>query len=120
MNDSAVILLRATRCNSSNEEKFNRWYDEVHVPLLLKFPGLRSVSRLRMLGDDEGYPGYLAIYTFADKEAFEAYGRSPEKAAADKERTETWGENVYETTWRAAYEWLRSWGEETPLKACEG
>ncbi len=109
MENKPVILLRATLCAPADEEKFNRWYNEIHVPLLLKYPGLTGVSRYRMIDDETGYPKYLAVYNFTSAEAFHAYGGSPEKAAADKDRAETWKDRVYETTFRAAYELLRTW-----------
>ena len=56
------------------EALFNEVYDTEHVPLLLKVPGVRAVTRLKtepaavMLGgerkplDGDGAPSYVAIY----------------------------------------------------------
>ena len=42
------------------EELFNKLYDEEHIPLLLKVPGVQAVSRYET--SVEGFPKYLAIY----------------------------------------------------------
>jgi antibiotic biosynthesis monooxygenase (ABM) superfamily enzyme len=41
------------------EKEFNDWYNEEHVPALLKVPGVRGASRYASL---EGTPKYIAIY----------------------------------------------------------
>jgi len=42
-----------------SEKQFNEWYNEEHVPALLKVPGVRGASRYASL---EGTPRYVAIY----------------------------------------------------------
>ncbi len=82
MTDKPIILIRATQCQPEVEEKFNKWYDEIHIPLLLKFKGITEVTRYKLMTETEEYPKYLAIYTFESQSAFEAYETSPELAAA--------------------------------------
>src|SRR5947208_2940033 len=41
------------------EAEINRWYDEEHIPLLLKVPGYRSSRRYVAV---EGAPRYMAFY----------------------------------------------------------
>jgi hypothetical protein len=50
------------------EEAFNRWYDTVHVPALLRCPGWLSARRYVNL---EGGPKYLAVYEVAGSWAYE-------------------------------------------------
>ncbi len=40
MENNLVINMVATRCQPEVEVKFNKWYDEIHIPLLFKFPGM--------------------------------------------------------------------------------
>ncbi len=47
-----------------HEDEFNRWYDEEHVPLLSRVPG---VLRARRFFDPNGKPRYIALYDLADK-----------------------------------------------------
>jgi hypothetical protein len=46
-------------------EEFNRWYDEEHVPLISKVPG---VLRARRFVDPAGKPRYVALYDLAGPE----------------------------------------------------
>ena len=67
------IWVVTTRCTDpSREEEFNRWYDEVHLPDLLKVPGLVAAQRYRFHGHTPMFPPpegapeptYVAIYEF--------------------------------------------------------
>lgn len=49
------------------EEDFNRWYDEEHVPALLKVPGYRSGTRWVAV---EGEPKYMAFWEIDSMEAY--------------------------------------------------
>ena len=109
-----VFYFVAADCASGLDEKFNRWFDEVHVPLLLKFRKLKSVSRYRLAelrGEGvsrykpaEGWPQYLTIYEFEDLQAVEEYLTSAELEAARQEMQQTWKEGEVEVKWRAHYE----------------
>ena len=109
MESKSVISMLAIQCPPETEEKFNRWYNEVHIPMLLKNKEIRRVTRYKRLSADEEYPNYLTIYEFDSKEAFDAYNASPELAAAHKERQETWREGGYERKWRVQYEAIKTW-----------
>ena len=109
METKPVINIVGTRCRPEDEEKFNKWYEEVHVPLLLRFKGLKAVTRYKITSEAEEYPKYLAIYKFDSQEAFQAYETSPELAAAREEMRETWKERGYEIKWRVQYESMKTW-----------
>jgi len=109
METKPVIHMVAARCQPEVEGKFNKWYNETHVPMLLKFDGLKGVTRYKILKSTEAYPEYLVIYEFDSREAFEAYESSPELTAALEEMRDTWKEGGYETVWRVQYEPLKTW-----------
>lgn len=44
------------------EEEYNAWYDEEHIPFLLRVPGVLRARRFRAV---EGEPRYLALYDLA-------------------------------------------------------
>ena len=50
-----------------NEEEFNRWYDEEHIPERLSIPGVLNAARYQAL---QGGPKYLACYELAEPEAW--------------------------------------------------
>lgn len=62
-------------------EEFDRYYREVHAPLVKKVPGIERIVVNRVVGDPMGgRPRYylVAELHFADRAAFEAAARTPE------------------------------------------
>lgn len=114
METRRVFYFVASDCAPGLDEKFNRWFDEVHIPLLLKFNKLKNVSRYRLAelrGEAvsrykpaENWPKYLAIYEFEDLQAVEEYLTSAELDAAREEMQQTWKAGEVEVKWRAHYE----------------
>jgi len=109
METKPVINIVGTRCRPEDEGKFNKWYAEVHIPMLLRFKGLKAVTRYKIINEAEEYPKYLAIYKFESQQAYEAYETSPELVAAREERDETWKERGFEVKWRVQYEPMKTW-----------
>jgi hypothetical protein len=68
-----------------DEDGFNAWYDEEHVPLRLAVPGFLNARRYRA-ASDEG-PRYLALYDLRSLDVLEtrAYQRLAEERS-DRER----------------------------------
>ncbi len=106
-----VINLIGIECKPEAEQKFIHWYDNIHIPLLMKFKGLIGVKRYRLTGGS-AYPRHLAIFEFDDQAAFDAYEKSQELAAARAESYETWKQDRFEVKWRGQYQYLRSWVRE--------
>jgi heme-degrading monooxygenase HmoA len=109
MESSPVINVVASQCQPEVEEKFNKWYDEIHIPLLFKFKGMKKVTRYKIVKETEEYPAYLTLYEFESRKAYEEYAGSPELAAARAEMNETWKEGGFEIKWRVQYEALKIW-----------
>ena len=109
METKPVINVIATQCQPEDEEKFNRWYDERHIPLLLKFKGLKEATRYKIISETDEYPKYLTIYKFDSQKDYEEYQVSPEYAAAIEEMRESWGESGFELKWHVPYETMKTW-----------
>jgi uncharacterized protein (TIGR02118 family) len=109
METKPIIYLVASQCHPEDEEKFNTWYNEIHIPLLLKFGGIKKATRYKIVNEAEEYPKYLAIYEFKSQKAYEAYTTSPERAAAMEDLEETWEERGFEIKWRVCYEPIKTW-----------
>ena len=105
----SVLHVVGVQCKPGLEEKFQQWYSEVHVPMLLKFPGLKSITQYQITKPDAKYPSFLATYEFDSVEAFEKYERSDELAASRKQADETWAEGDQEIKWRVQYSATRTW-----------
>ena len=109
METGRVINIVATECRSDEESKFNKWYNEIHIPMLLKFKGVLGVTRYKLIGKDEGQAKYLAVYEFKDARSYEAFQNSSELAAARDEMNQTWKSSGFNVKWRAQYESIKSW-----------
>jgi len=54
-----IILIVRTDVMPEMEEEFNRWYNEEHIPRLLKVPGVLSAKRGTSTADGQKY---IALY----------------------------------------------------------
>jgi hypothetical protein len=59
-------LLVYSNPTEGNEDAYNRWYNEVHIPDVLKVPGFKAASRMRVspLTAEGARHNYCAIYEF--------------------------------------------------------
>lgn len=73
--DSRAVLLACGDVPAEHEAEFNRWYDEEHVPLLARVPGVLAARRFRARS---GSPRYVALYDLADADV----PRAPQWQAA--------------------------------------
>src|SRR5215216_3228275 len=76
------LLAASMNPPSEDEDGFNAWYDEEHVPLRLAVPGFLSARRYKAATDDG--PRYAALYDLQSLDVLEtrayqrlAEGRSP-------------------------------------------
>ena len=108
---TAIINIRGTNCPPELEEKFNKWYNEIHVPMLLESGEIKSVTRCKRVSDDNSYPQYIALYEFEDWQAFERYQKSKALIDAREEIKQSWPDKRYESKWAVQYEVTKSWNK---------
>jgi uncharacterized protein (TIGR02118 family) len=83
-----MIKLLALYKKPADAAAFFKHYNEVHIPLVEKIPGLKKVIVSRVTGTPMGgeAPYFLiAEMQFADKPAFEAAAASPEFRATGED-----------------------------------
>lgn len=51
------------------ETEFNRWYNEQHIPDVLKFPGLVSARRYKAIAGEDRFE-YMAVYEVKDEATY--------------------------------------------------
>lgn len=116
MYNQTVIWTVGIQCKAEDEVKFNIWYDDIHVPMLLKGDCVQKVTRFKLA--DETYhvgtttqvcPNYLTIYEFENQEKFESWMNGQARTEAGDDKTKTWGENVYEVKWATRYNLINTW-----------
>ena len=109
MAQGMILNIVATECPTDIEAKFNKWYNEVHIPLLLKFKSMKKVTRYQLMGESKEQARYLALYEYESKEALDAFFKSPEFAAALEEMQGTWKGGEIDIKWTATYEPIQAW-----------
>ena len=116
MNKKTVIWTVGIQCNAEDEVKFNTWYDDIHVPMLLKGESVKKVTRFKLA--DETYhvgtttqacPNYLTIYEFESQEKFNEWINGQARAEAGDDKDKTWGNKVYELKWATRYNLINAW-----------
>ena len=112
MEEKSVINLRGSDCSPELEEEFNKWYRDVHIPMLMESGEIKHIKRYRRMSADEKYPKFLVIYQFENREAFERYEASPALAAAVEDVKNRWRDGGYESRWRVQYELMESWDRD--------
>jgi antibiotic biosynthesis monooxygenase (ABM) superfamily enzyme len=111
MAQNPFTWLVGTRCAPELDDEFNKWYDEVHIPMLMKGGQISAVTRYKLSSDVESDQSpYLAVYEFKDVATFKSWLSGDSLAAARAEMKETWGNRDISITARAFYEPLRRWG----------
>ena len=106
-----VINIRGLDCPPELEEKFNSWYNEVHIPMLFESGEIKKVTSFRRISGEDDYPKYIAVYEFEDQQAFERYNSSNALAEARKEARQTWGNRPPLSKWRVQYEAVKTWSK---------
>jgi uncharacterized protein (TIGR02118 family) len=106
MAKARIINIVATQCTPENDAKFNKWYNEVHIPMLMKFKGMKKVTRYRIIDEK---PRFLAVYEYDTKEDLDALSKSPEFQAAMAEMQQTWQNPMSLITWAINCEPIQVW-----------
>lgn len=71
----AVFVVLTNPKPPLTDAEFNRWYDTVHIPDVLKTPGFVSASRFQHANPKEGEARFLALYEL-DTDDVQTAGRA--------------------------------------------
>ena len=104
-----IIQIVASVSTPEKEVAFNKWYTEVHVPMLFAYEGVKQASRYQRIGEDEQGAKFLAIYEFESKEAMEAFPKSDAFADAIEDFENNKEAVGFTAKWVASYELLKSY-----------
>jgi hypothetical protein len=89
-----VINIIETECQPQDAEKFSQWYNEVHIPMLLKSKGVDGVTRYQIAVEPGKLPRFMAVYKYKSEKDLATFQKDPQTAAAIKDFEETWGKKV--------------------------
>jgi hypothetical protein len=90
------------------DTEFNEWYDNTHVPWLMKTGTISQSVRYRITQPSKDYPAYLAVYYFDNQKKYETFLDHPERVAAVKELNEHWPNGIG-SMWRVQYKMMKAW-----------
>ena len=69
-----LFVVRATIAKE-RESEFNRWYNEEHLPQVLRYNGAVSGRRYRRIAGEDRYD-YMAVYEFASEAVLQTFLQS--------------------------------------------
>ncbi len=98
-----IAWLVATECPPERDAEFNEWYNNTHVPMVLKAPGVIGATRYKALTPTTAQPTSLAIYEVENEAALKRIQESPEMAAAKADKLAVWGESGFTVARREYY-----------------
>jgi hypothetical protein len=84
-----LFVVRATIAKGQ-EEAFNRWYNEEHLPQVLRYNGAVSGRRYRRIAGDDRYD-YMAVYEFASEAVLQRFLASDDLKALRAEYDQHFG-----------------------------
>lgn len=89
--DAEPVFLVGLNVDADVEDRWNEWYEAVHVPeVVAASPDILTATRYR-LSDGSTPFRYLALYRFASQAGLDRFMTSPELAAMSARYTEEWG-----------------------------
>ena len=99
-------------CAPEVEDEFNKWYNEVHMPLVMKGGMLESAARFKVTDATETpVSKYTTMCVFKDRAAFEKWLSSDILAAARANTAEVMGGKDVTWTSRTFYEPIATFGD---------
>ena len=112
MSKSKFLYQLQIKCAPGLEDEFNTWYNEVHMPLVMKGGMLKSATRYVLTDATKSdLPKYTTICEFEDRAAFEKWQASEEVAFARANTAEVMGGKDVVWTSRAFYEPMIHFGD---------
>jgi len=103
-----LILIVASECDAEVEDDYNAWYNDVHLPMFMKYEGLKKTSRYKLVSDTPDCARYLAIYEFESPEALAGFTQSEAYEDAVRDFDEKWKNGGFHGKWAASYELLKT------------
>ena len=52
MPENLIIQIVASESTPEKEAEYNKWYTDVHVPMLFEHKGLKKAARYRLMGEN--------------------------------------------------------------------
>jgi uncharacterized protein (TIGR02118 family) len=112
MAKAKILNIVATECPPEMDARFNKWYNEVHIPMLMKYKGIRKVTRYKTVEAPGAKPKYLAVYEYDSQEALSGQFASPAFQAVREEMEQTRKTLTFELKWALSCEPIKTWEQK--------
>ena len=82
-----IMVVQSSPASADQEDEYNRWYDEIHIPGIRAIPGFTGARRYRLVRDAGQVPDaivhdYLAVYDLDAPDIAEPVGELRARSAA--------------------------------------
>jgi hypothetical protein len=85
MDHTPVIDILESQYRKEDDASVNRWYNEIHMPILMKSDKVKSISIYKAMGDSSDFVRYFIICKYASQKDFESFLASQEFEDAGKD-----------------------------------
>ena len=87
------------------EERWSRWYDTEHVPLVLAQPGFMEVRKFRCMNDSKKEAEYWVQYELRNQAAYDRFVNSEDAHIIRQHHLDAFGSTVKITrmTWKETF-----------------
>jgi len=109
MAKARIINIVTTECPPEMDAKFNKWYNEVHIPMLMKYKGIKKVTRYKTVEAPGARPKYIAVYEYDDQAALTGQFGSPEFKAVREEMEQTRKSLTFDLKGAMSCEPIKTW-----------
>jgi len=109
---SHVVNVIFVDCLPEIEQKYNEWYNKIHIPMIMKYDGVLKTTRYQLLKGPEGQTRYMTVYEFKSQKAMDSFPESAVFADVDKELHTSWKGPEFTVKTAAQYEMMKAWEKE--------
>jgi len=100
------------QCAPEADAEFNKWYNEVHMPLVMKGGMMKAATRYRVTDAVKtDAVKYMTVCEFEDRATFDKWMASDVLAVAKADRERQMAGKAVEWTGRAFYEPIAQFGK---------
>lgn len=96
---SRVMYVVRIRIPVREEEDWNKWHNEEHVPAVLEQPGFVQVRKFKSLSNSNKESEYFVLYELQNQAAYDKYVKSAEGERLRQLYLDTYGAKTKITRW---------------------
>jgi Domain of unknown function (DUF4286) len=96
---SRIMYVVRIRIPVREEEDWNKWHNEEHVPAVLAQPGFLQVRKFKSISNSSKESEYFVLYELQNQAAYDKYVKSAEGEKLRQQYLDTYGAKTTITRW---------------------